>query len=227
MAVEARRGCGYRKAGGTYLVGGGIGIACDRLPYELNVCPCCNAGIKPSLGWTWIQPGKFFNGPHSIACFNPDHGNEPCSDRPFCWFCENPGQFEKAGLIWIGGSFYKSPADFVAEGIKMGFSRRIKAIPRGFKLGTPVFLAHRKTIERGVTPEDVELNPKLKGELIASFPGIFYVWIPERIEKIFNESERGSEAVQDAEKRDIVPVFVPDNDPDHHGTVYDKEKEEE
>ena len=31
MASEPKRGCGYRKIGGTYLVGGGIGIPCDRL----------------------------------------------------------------------------------------------------------------------------------------------------------------------------------------------------
>jgi hypothetical protein len=193
MAVEARRGCGYRKVGGLYLVGGGIGATCDRLPFELGVCPCCNAGFKPSLGWTWIRPGKF----------------------------------EKAGLIWIGGGFYKSPADFIKEGIEMGFSRRIKSIPRGFKAGeTPVLLAHRKTIERPVTPEDVENNPKLRGELIANFPGIFYVWMPQAVEKIFTESERGSEAVEDAEKRGIRAVFVPDNDKDHQGTVYDKEDED-
>jgi len=229
MAVEARRGCGYRKVGGTYLVGGGIGVPCDRMPFELGICPCCSAGVKPALGWTWIRPGLLFQGPHRIAAqLTSPNSLEWCLDTKIgCWLCQSPGQFEKAGLLWIGGSFYKSPAEFLREGIGMGFSRRIKSIPRGFKIGTPVFLAHRKTIERPVTLEDIEANPKLKGELIGSFPGIFYVWIPQRIEKIFNESERGSEDVQDAEKRGIVPIFVPDDDPDHHGTVYDKEKEEE
>jgi len=223
MAVEARRGCGYRKVHGTYLVGGGIGVPCDRMPFELGICPCCSAGIKPALGWTWIRPGLLFQGPHQIE---PDlRCQEALSGS--CWLCENPGKYEKAGLLWIGGSFYSSPAEFLREGLAMGFSRRIKSIPRGFKIGTPVFLAHRKTIERSMTPEDIEANPKLKGELIGSFPGIFYVWIPQCIEKIFNESERGSEDIQDAEKRGIVPVFVPDDDLDHHGTVYDKEKEEE
>lgn len=228
MAVEARRGCGYRKAGGTYLVGGGIGVPCDRLPFELEICPCCSAGIKPALGWTWIKPGLLFQGLHLKSHFDGMFTESKlCECKEGCWLCTTPGKFEKAGLLWIGGSFYPSPAKFLREGLAMGLSRRIKAIPRGFKIGTPVFLAHRKTIERPVMPEDVELNPKLKGGLIASFPGIFYAWIPERIEKIFNESEHGSEAVQDAEKHDITPVFVPDNDPDHHGTVYDKEKDEE
>jgi hypothetical protein len=228
MAVEARRGCGYRKVHGLYLVGGGIGVACDRLPFELSICPCCSGGIKPSLGWTWIRPGLLFQGPHVIE--TREGGSEPCldcSEKRYCWLCENPGKFEKAGLIWIGGGFYKSPADFIKEGVEMGFSRRIKSVPRGFKAGeTPVFLAHRKAIERLVTPEDAENNPKLKGELIANFPGIFYVWMPQAIEKIFTESERGSEAVKDAEKRGIRAVFVPDDDKDHQGTVYDKEGED-
>lgn len=30
MACEPKRGCGYRKVGGIYLVGGGIGVPCDR-----------------------------------------------------------------------------------------------------------------------------------------------------------------------------------------------------
>lgn len=35
MAVEARRGCGYRKAGGLYLVASGMGSPCHRLPIPL------------------------------------------------------------------------------------------------------------------------------------------------------------------------------------------------
>ncbi len=226
MAIETRRGCGYRKVHGLYLVGGGVDRACDRLPFELSVCPCCSGGIKPSLGWTWIRPGKFFDGPHILTeHVNGGIGSSRCQESTgSCWFCTDPSQFEKAGLLWIGGRFYKSPAEFVAEGLHMGFSRRIKSVPRGFKAGsTPVFLAHRKAIERPVTAEDLETNAKLEGELIGCFPGIFYVWMPESIEKIFTESERDSEAVKDAEKREIVPVFVPDGDKDHQGTVYDKE----
>lgn len=226
MAVEARRGCGYRKAGGTYLVGGGVGMPCDRLPFELSVCPCCSGGIKPSLGWTWIKPDLLFEGPHTKLLGNQVKYLAPCLDRPQCWLCADPGKFEKAGLIWIGGKFYPSPAEFLKEGLAMGFSRRIKAVPQGFKISQPIFLAHRKTIERPPTEEDFLRNPKLKRtELIIPVPGIFYVWMPQRIEKIFNESERGSESVQDTEKRGIVPIFVPDNDPDHHGSVYDKEEE--
>lgn len=33
--------------------------------------------------------------------------------------------------------------------------------------------------------------------------------------------------LQDCADGGITPVFVPDDDPDHKGTVYDKEEEEE
>jgi hypothetical protein len=55
---------------------------------------------------------------------------------------------EKAGLLWIGEEFYKTPEDFNREAGEMGISRRITSIPRGYEIGkTWVFLAHRKTIE--------------------------------------------------------------------------------
>ncbi len=58
LTFEAARGCGYRKAGGKYLVSGGEMLPCGRLPLELTVCPCCSQGIKQSRGWTWIDPEK-------------------------------------------------------------------------------------------------------------------------------------------------------------------------
>src|SRR5207302_7622776 len=55
VAVEAKRGCGYRKIGGLYFVGGGRGVACDRLPIPLDICPTCGHGIKQTRGFTWVD----------------------------------------------------------------------------------------------------------------------------------------------------------------------------
>lgn len=60
MAVESKRGCGYRKVGGMYLVGGVISAPCDRLPYPLNVCPVCNQGIKVGRAFTEKIPYDLF-----------------------------------------------------------------------------------------------------------------------------------------------------------------------
>lgn len=54
-------------------------------------------------------------------------------------------------------------------------------------------------------------------------PGIFRVWQPRRIEKIMPESSRGSEEVRQLMEQGITPVFVPDDDRDHQGSVYDHE----
>jgi len=233
MAVEAKRGCGYRKAGGTYMVGGELSAPCGRLPLELHVCPVCNSGIKQTRGWTWIKPRVLFKDARECALKNDSRlpGNTPC-----CFFCPlNPENLpERAGLLWIGEQFYPTPAAFMREAFRMGISRRITAIPRDFKLGeTWVMFAHPKAIVREPRTADeiaeavansLEAVPA-GGELELRHPaqkllivrkGVIATFLPTRIEKIFNESERGSEAVQEAEARGITPVFVPDDDPDHH-----------
>jgi hypothetical protein len=43
MAVEPKRGCGYRKVGGIYLVSGGEGRPCGCLQIPLHTCPSCRA----------------------------------------------------------------------------------------------------------------------------------------------------------------------------------------
>jgi hypothetical protein len=222
MAVEAKRGCGYRKVGGLYLVGGGIGIPCDRLPLQLDVCPCCGAGIKPSLGWTWVDVAMLVQGPHIIA-------GRRCHEAldQSCTFCAAPELMGRAGLLWIGEQFYKTLKEFVAEGVTQGFSRRIAAVPRNFKPGeTWVLLAHRKAVPV-LEPTGAPEGSLLLQEQLVMKPGVFYVWKPERIEKICTESQRGSEEVAAIEKRGIIPVFVPDDDPDHQGSAYDKKETEE
>jgi hypothetical protein len=211
VAIESRRGCGYRKINGLYLVGGGIGIPCDRLPFELTVCSCCGQGIKQARGWTWVDVAKLFQGAHNITT-DPEGQKELCGcGSGFCPLCNNPESIGKAGLLWIGEKFYKTPDLFVKEGVELGFSRRIKAVPQGFKVGeTWVLLAHSKALgtngHNGV--EDI-------------VPGIFYVWLPQRLERLFLESQRNSPEVEASEKRGISSVFVPDSDKDHQGNVHD------
>lgn len=237
MAVEQKRGCGYRKVGGLYLVSGGAGVPCDRLPIELSVCPCCHGGIKQSRGWTWIDVAMLVGGDHGV----------PCLDSGFCPLCHDVKQLGKAGLLWIGEKFYPTPADFDREGVAMGISRRISAIPRNFKVGeTWILLAHPKTItrncsqcegsgyedrlHRGAAPARADLAPlceKCEGSGREHAAGIFKVWRPSRIEKICKESERGTEAIGELEKKGITPVFVPDDDKDHMGSVHDKAEESE
>lgn len=212
MACESKRGCGYRKVGGLYLVGSGIGLNCDRLPIPLEICQCCGQGIKQTRGWTWVNIAGLVGGNHVLL---ETKSGGPCECPAFCPLCHNVAKMGKGGLLWIGTQFYPSIAAFEQEAGALGISRRITTLPRGFEVGkTWVLLAHPRGIAKPVS--------ELKSEWT---PAIFRVWKPERVELIFKESARGSEEVQAAEKRGITPVFVPDNDKDHQGSVYDKEED--
>lgn len=139
MAVEAKRGCGYRKVGGLYLVADGAGSPCCKLPLELSICPCCGNGIKQTRGWTWIDAAKMF----------PDGG---CKADPFSRMtcpAANPAVMGRVGLLWIGEKFYPRPVDFLNESAAQGISRRLPAVPREFKAGeTWVLFAHPKAIQK-------------------------------------------------------------------------------
>lgn len=159
--------------------------------------------------------------------------------NPFDFF----GNDGKAGLLWIGRQFYKTPEDFVREGAELGVSRRIQSIPHGFKVGeTWIFVAHVDAVER--------LDKNGEGELfdaeMKKFPGIFAAFKPTRIERIVKQSEfdlfaRVGKMIDSGEmgdatvdevlteddaaifkrldsdvKRGITLIPVPDDDPDHN-----------
>lgn len=219
MAIEPRRGCGYRKVGGLYLVSGGEPAPCGRLPFELHVCPACNAGIKQTRGWQWVRP------PILLA------NGAPCRGAGECHICplEEHNMPALAGLIWIGEKFYPTADAFLREARELGISRRIQSIPRNFKLGvTWVLLAHPKAIVRAPETED-ELAEANRGDLSGNAhmlrivrKGIVRVFRPTAIEKIVTATEaRDQAAMQELAARDITPVVVPDDDRDHQGSVHD------
>ena len=179
MAAESKRGCGFRKVGGLYLVSMGKAIVCDRLPIELSICPCCGGGIKPARGWTWVEPKKLFGGDH-VPC--------RCAAGAACPACF-PGiiQGGRAGLLWVGEKFY-GVESFMAEADNLGISRRISCLPRGLKVGhTWVFMAHRKAIQRPVEAGEKDiLGEPAQVEDVA---GIFTAFRPASIERVVKQSE--------------------------------------
>lgn len=175
---EAERGCGYRKKGGLYLRSDGIGQECGRLPIELTVCPCCNQGIKPARGFTWIS-GEIIK-------------NSKCPGLDTeCAACPMFSVPEKVGLLWVGGKFYPTPESFTIEANKMGVSKRIAQVPKDLVLGeTWVAIAHR----------EVKFGEEKK-------PGIFRIFKPTRIEYVVRGNETMQE-LKALEKRGIEPVKV-------------------
>ena len=137
VRVESRRGCGYRQEKGIYIVSAGISRPCGRLPIPCDICPCCGGGIKPSRSWTWVDADALFL-------------QHPCDivDQPECQTCPARKSLGRAGLLWIGGKYYPTPAHWTQESEKMGVSRRIPHVPKDLEIGkTWILVAHRECIE--------------------------------------------------------------------------------
>jgi hypothetical protein len=212
---EAKRGCGFRKKGGTYLITDATTLEdCGKLPLPLDVCPCCGQGVKASRGWTWVNAKLLF-------------AEKKCnfSDRGEICHCVLDNPPEKAGLLWIGEKFYKTPGEFMAEGAAQGFSRRVAMIPRDFELGkTWVMFAHRKAIRKMVVCGDCHGTGKLegdaqcdscegKGQVEFSGPGIFFMFKPERVEYIIADKDTAEE-LERKEKRGFTLVNLVRTDDD-------------
>lgn len=193
---EKRRGCGYRKPSksgvGIYLVADGLSAPCGLLPFLLEICPCCGGGIKATRGWTWIEPSLLFGSVQPLRALagegEPEcelatlrlerdfQGNRwPLGEASPCRTCPMGSPPKgKHGLLWVGGGFYTRPEDFTREAQRMGVSRKIQAIPRGFELGTTwVYLAHRTAIWDKASEK--------------MLPGIFSAFKPRAIDLVIDD----------------------------------------
>lgn len=242
ISREQRRGCGYRQVGGIYLVCDGPGHVCEMLPLEMHSCPMCGQGIKPARGWTWINPSEMFKHERCEKCDTEIKSlpKELLKNSTGGWFNHKQvhpyiyckfTQVHKAGLIWIGEQFYKTPADFMREADTVGISRRITQIPRDFVLGeTWVLLAHRKVDFRAKDQGrlvSVDANFTMIEEIERERPGIFTAFLPSRIEKIVDESstptdirqieEDGMTAVRVVRLGENCDLFEEDDDTDDTG----------
>src|SRR5690242_9897431 len=91
--IEPERGCGFRKAGGKYLIGGSLSAPCCLLPFPLDCCPCCGNKIKFTRGFQWITT-KLFSA--RVPTKNDDHD---------CYTCPLNFENERIGLMWVGEKY--------------------------------------------------------------------------------------------------------------------------
>lgn len=187
--TDYKRGCGWRKTGGLYLVSDGPGIVCGRLPIPTGTCPTCGHGIRPARSFTWVDGSKFLEAA-------PECTLQECGWCPMDRLISNG--IGKAGLIWIGEKYYPTLEDFQEEAHRYGISRRLTNVPNDFVVGeTWVLLAHRKAI----------LDPFEWGKKVTYSPGIFRVWKPERIEIIVTGDEPDDE-IEGYLARGLTPVKI-------------------
>ncbi len=232
---KIKRGCGYRKLGGLYLVSDGPAEPCGLLPKELKVCPCCGEGVKESRGFSWVT-GRLLTSPGEVGCnlcmtvIGPARWH-----KRTCKILDlttNPD--ERLGLIWVGSRFYKTPADFNDEARMLGISRRITMVPRGLILGeTWIGLAHRQACPcwtcrgSGSTPglPDFEGDKEAITHTVCDeckgtgrLPGLFTLFLPTRIEQLISKEQVDEEGfLGRLYKRGITPVLCDESDPDHNG----------
>lgn len=190
---DHKRGCGWRKAGGMYLMGSGDSFKCGRLPIPFGTCPCCGYGIRPSRQPTWVDADKIIYASEKV-CDQAEHDCERCPINKA--FTEE--SFGQALLIWIGERHYPTVDHFEREAEQQGVSRRIQAIPRGFVVNkTWVLLAH---------PKAIATRPAM-GEPVEFTPAIFHIFRPTRVEYVCNGDE-SEEEVEGLIARKLTPIVI-------------------
>jgi hypothetical protein len=139
---EGKRGCGYRKGGGLYLVAPAPNMPCGRLPIPLVTCPTCGAGFKHSRQPAWVDSDelKWAAPPCStVGLLTTAHAVCPLNDKV---------ETGRALLVWVGEAHYPTAQSFLMEAASMGISRRIQAVPNDFVVGeTWCMLAHRRAFK--------------------------------------------------------------------------------
>lgn len=209
-SFETVRGCGVRQAGKLYLVGSGLGYECPALPLIFKGCETCGYEPPQYRDFQWVNKSY-------IRHIKPPTGQACIPTCPVCYPGTNDQ--DRYGLMFVGRKFY-TPVEFIAESVKMEVSKAIKQIPKDLVLGeTWVLLAHpdavvdkhdalyiglyNEWVSRGIDEGKPEPKPP-------TYPGVFFGFIPQRVEMLVYESEATREYLDSLEKKGITPVVVPD-----------------
>jgi hypothetical protein len=234
MAVEPQRACGYRKIGGIYLEGGkGIGFVCGRLPLPVHACQSCGQQVKFTRALQRITAAAITVPADQVAggwhsCSHPEAPMH-CAACPLAL----TDRETTLGLLWIGSRYY-TPETFTREATVLGVSRRLPFVPGWVKPGeTWILVAHREACLVDCTCShftplggpDIDCQA-CKGSGKVGTPGVFYAFRAHRIVKIVPNTITTSEYDKLA-KRGLVPVMVPENDPDHFAGPADDWKDQD
>lgn len=193
---DSKRGCGWRKPGGLYLVADGPSAPCGKLPIPLEICPTCSGGIHFSRSWTWVN-GTALAAQKECQPVREAITKSGLSYTEFitseCSLCPLGQPLGRCGLLWVGEKFYQRPEDWTGEAMTKGVSRRIPAVPRDFEVGkTWVLVAHKKCIR----------NPD------GTFtPAIFHAFRPSAVEYVVKGDETDEE-IDALVRRGLTPVVI-------------------
>jgi len=218
---EQKRGCGYRKIGGLYLVcDPGLELHCDGLPLELKACDCC--GFVPPFSRNLqrihaqyisqaeenLHVQKY---PFRAGKNGKDEGGEGCYCPESCPICgtialdPDEDTMPVFGLMFVGKQGY-TPSTFIKEAFQMGVSKRIPDIPSWLKFNeTWILLAHNEVPK--VSLEEIKSNGlhTVEPELIQA---VFYAFKPSRVEMPVWKGSLTDQQILKLEEQGITPVFL-------------------
>jgi hypothetical protein len=236
MAVEVKRGCGYRKIGGTYLEAPAGGFACGRMPLLLHSCPLCDYRPPFTRGVQRIHPKALLVSAPTCRRWvtTSESGCRQVVDATACSGCplSRALESEVAGLMWVGDRFY-TPETFTEEARELGISKRIPNVPKWLKPGkTWIFLAHQRAAtdrcqrcvdgkSEGLPGTGLVVCEDCGGSGRVPSTAVFTAFVPSRVVRIVGDDmpEEGRQKLRD---QGLEPVVVPHDDPDHRAKREDE-----
>jgi len=215
-----------------YLVGEGIPVSCDRLPFVLKPCECCGHIPIQNRAVSRLHY-KYLGGQHFILreAIDGEKRFAPCSCEPICPVCypdkipeEKLMDGKYVALMWVGSRYY-TPRSFAQEADEMGVCKAINQLPKGLVLGkTWIFLAHPK-VPIHMDPEylkkleDWKLGEEIRDKLTPippEKPAIFYAFTPKRVEMLLPESECIPRKLKECSEKGITVIPIPENQLEKH-----------
>jgi len=219
------RGCGYRKAGGVYLVCDGSGYGCDALPVEMVPCHCCEFEVGQARSMQPISAGYMAYLMRGHKCTE-----DPLFDCPACYFAKEYPKLKALiaslpldsderkeleleipkvfYIMFVSKEFY-TPESFMEEARLQGVSKRVapNSLPKGFVVGVDwVFLAH------GSVPfPAIDKSGQVLKEDKRYTTGIFYAFKPSRLEVVLYKGV-DSQLISDYEEAGYSVVLLEKNE---------------
>lgn len=219
---EFSRGCGWRQAGGVYLVCDGVSYACDGLPVEMVPCHCCEYEVQQARSMQPIPSGYMAYLMRGHKC-----DEEKDFHCPVCFYAETYLKMKEiaaalpldsedrkkyeAGipkvfyLMFVSKEFY-TVESFLEEARLLGVSKRVapNSLPKGFKVGVDwVLLAH------GTVPfPAIDKSGQVLKDESRYATGIFYAFRPSRLELVLYKGDVSDQQIADYEEAGYTVVLL-------------------
>lgn len=203
-----KRGCGWPKAGGLYMVSGERWQGCGKFPFTIEPCDhCLKMGLTCSLGYSraprWADLDALLA---QATCKRPEVIAPPGSPqlKGKCPACPaDAGELGMGILTWVGAKHYPTAREYLQEVDRQGISWRVAQLPNKVVIGeTWALCCHVNAVRL----------PLVNGEEPQWKPGAVALYRIDRVNYVVKdgelESEEGRAKLERLQKRGITLVRV-------------------